>query len=259
MQRFLLLLGLFVLAPFGFARDITTLSGTTFHDVVVTGVERTGLDIQFKGGTAFLKFADLPGDTLAGFFQTGPGDGAEAPALAGAVAQPPAFDPNVENTADAAAPGTDLEFLPEIDALDGSVFQDVVITGIDRTGLRFRHRNGVGFLDFSLLPEQLRDRFHFNEARYSEGKAWREQRARGSAPMQRPNSTEAPTRQAEMAQPRSSFQGPTMYSNPGFRSGRFVPPATGTAPRGVSSSGSFSGRGSGSTGAGAAHVSGSRR
>lgn len=267
MRRFLLLsLALLSLARPGFGRDITTLSGQRFRDVVVTGIDQAGVDIRFSGGTAYLNFADLPADEVAAFFQTG-AEGAPPEATPPAPdAAAPEFDPNSEEAADSVAPSPDLQYVPEIDALDGSVYDDVVVTDIERTGLRFRHRNGTGFLDFSQLPDDLRRRYGYSDSGYARGKAWREHREQGRASTQRRSAGEMPARPAESQRPRASMppaaaQPPPASSNPIFNTSPFPTrePITGGFQGGGLPQGSFSGRASSHMGGGGAHSSGGHR
>src|SRR4051794_13288613 len=88
MKRFCSMLAVLALTTLsGSARTLTTISGAVFPDAVVTGVERTGLDIRFRGGTAFLRFDDLPRQELAAYLQTGGGE----PVPDATPQQPPAI------------------------------------------------------------------------------------------------------------------------------------------------------------------------
>lgn len=133
------------------ALDITTVTGQTFHNVTVTRVEKTGIGISHSEGTAFLAFSILPENIRNAFLQ------AEA-------------DP------DAVLPSAELAHSSEIMTLDGNVYRDVTITRIERSGIRISHRDGIGFLDFLILPIPLRNRYGYTEEKYMAGKAVREQK-----------------------------------------------------------------------------------
>lgn len=128
-----------------FARDITTLTGETYHEATFTRIETTGIAIAHRDGTAFLNFSVLPADIRAEF------------SIAGA-------DP------DAVQPGPELVHSPEIVTLDGTVYRDVTVTRIERTGVHISSRTGIEFLDFLNLPVPFRRKYGYTDAAYAAGK-----------------------------------------------------------------------------------------
>ena len=263
MRRIILLLAtLAALDLAAWSRDLTTTAGAVFPDAIVTGVEPTGLDIRFRGGTAFLKFSDVPPNEMAAFFQLGKGDSDEAQAQPPVIVAPP--EPEPEELAGPIEPPPDIQYVPEIDSLDGVVFDDCYVLSVDRRGLRFRHRDGIGFLPFSQLSEELRHRFDFQTLAHNSG------RGRGHAGASAGVSTTAPARPG-MAVPtttvgaRRSITGSsdrtqgTTFSNPAFgASSRSFSNAPAVSSHGgsVPSGSSFRGSNGGSFGG---HASGMRR
>jgi hypothetical protein len=150
------------------SRDIATLSGQTYRDVAVIRTDSNGIEIIHRDGLVFLEFSNLP-DALRGeFTQTKSAAAPKTPA-------PP----------ESVQPRPELAHLREIITLDGSVYRDVTIVRIERTGLRVSHREGSGLIDFLALPVSLREKYGFNEESYTAGKAAEEQKERTLVQTQR--------------------------------------------------------------------------
>lgn len=117
----------------------------------------------------------------------------------------------------------------DLTTLTGEVFHDIKITRIEKTGIGVMHRDGVVFLDFSVLRPETRQQLGYSEAAYSAGKieeaelyrrmqiavqAASEEQARQTAAQE---GTPEPSVQASSGFASESFSLPS-YSTRNFRS-----------------------------------------
>jgi hypothetical protein len=153
------------------ARDIVTLPGLVYKDAVITRVESAGISISFRGGTAFINFADLPPEVRAEFAQA-------------------------ELDADSVAPSPESARAGELTTIDGKVYRNVTVTRIERTGIRISHLDGIGFVDFVNLPTAARQRYGYSEAAYKAGRGAKQQRDFAVADTQRRTLADAAAREA---------------------------------------------------------------
>ena len=163
------------------ARDIVTVSGEVYHNATVTRVEETGIAITHRDGAAFIGFADLPADVRGQFDH--PGD-----------------------VPDSAQSSSALARAPEITTLDGVTYYNITINQIEKTGIRVRHRDGVGFIDFLRLPFQLRRKYGYTEAAYAAGKAIQQQQKLAAEENQRRIAANIAAREAKDQQRREQAQ-----------------------------------------------------
>lgn len=63
----------------------------------------------------------------------------------------------------------------DFQTLDGKVYKNVVVTRVEATGIRVSHDDGIGFIDFMLLPSALRKEFGFSQEAYAAGVAAKDQ------------------------------------------------------------------------------------
>lgn len=110
--------------------SLTTVLGRVFDDVVILGAEPNGLTFQHRGGTTKLPFTELPDEIRLKYdFKENAGVAFTSSSL-------------ISNR--------------------GEEFSDVVILSSDPVGLTFRHRDGTTKLAFADLPEDIRQKFHYN-------------------------------------------------------------------------------------------------
>lgn len=126
------------------ARDLTTTGGHTYRDVNVLSVDPNGIKISHRDGIAVLLVSDLPVEAQA--------------------------EITADPMSDEVLPTPELARVNEIITLDGTLYRDVTVTRIERTGIRVTHRDGLGFLDFGVLPKSIRDRYGYSELKYAAGK-----------------------------------------------------------------------------------------
>jgi hypothetical protein len=85
----------------------------------------------------------------------------------------------------------------DITTLKGETFYNVTITRIEKTGIGVMHRNGVVFLDFSILPEDIRREFGYTPEGYAAGQALIQQQQLAAAELQRRLDAEAAARREQ--------------------------------------------------------------
>lgn len=88
----------------------------------------------------------------------------------------------------------------DITTLKGETFYSVTITRVEKTGIAVMHRNGVAFLDFLILPEEIRREFGYTSEGYAAGQALLQQQQIAAAELQRRLDAEAAARQEQQRQ-----------------------------------------------------------
>ena len=84
----------------------------------------------------------------------------------------------------------------DITTLTGVTYRSVTVTRVEKTGIAISHRDGAGFLDFSILPADIRREFGYTEATYSAAQAAQKQQQELALETQRRLTAEAVARQA---------------------------------------------------------------
>jgi hypothetical protein len=85
----------------------------------------------------------------------------------------------------------------DITTLKGDSYYNVTVTRVEKTGIAVMHRTGVAFLDFLLLPEEIRREFGYNPEAYADGQALQRQQVAAAAELQRRLDAEAAARQEQ--------------------------------------------------------------
>jgi hypothetical protein len=85
----------------------------------------------------------------------------------------------------------------DITTLKGETFYNVTITRVEKTGIGVTHRGGVVFLDFSILPEDIRKEFDYSPEAYAAGQAALQQQQAAALEFQRRLAAETAAREAE--------------------------------------------------------------
>lgn len=163
-----------------------------------------------------------------------------------------------------------LALARDITTLTGQTYRNVTVTRIDKLGIGITHRDGFAFLDFSILPADIRREFGYTDAAYAAAQAaqtaQKQQQELVAIETQRRLAAEAATRQAELLRQREAAQAAAAlaaaqraaqappatiasrdytsrgYTSRDFGTSRYTPPATTTtipspSTRSVSSSG----------------------
>lgn len=85
----------------------------------------------------------------------------------------------------------------DITTLKGDTYYNVTVTRVEKTGIAVMHRTGVAFLDFLILPEEVRREFGYSPEAYAAGQALLQQQALAAAELQRRLDAEAAARQEQ--------------------------------------------------------------
>jgi hypothetical protein len=85
----------------------------------------------------------------------------------------------------------------DITTLKGETFYNVTITRVEKTGIGVTHRDGVVFLDFLMLPEDIRKEFGYSPEAYDAGQVALQQQQAAALEFQKRLATEAAVREAE--------------------------------------------------------------
>jgi hypothetical protein len=142
-------------------------------------VEEKGIRIVHRDGTAFLAVSELPLESQQQIY-------------------------DVEADVDNVQPSPDQARLVELVTLEGTVYRDVTVTRIERTGIRITHRDGLGFVDFNSLPASVRDRFGYTAARYAAGKVAKQRQQQISQTAQRQAEVQAAANHAKELEARQA-------------------------------------------------------
>jgi hypothetical protein len=109
----------------------------------------------------------------------------------------------------------------------GETFHDIKVTRIEKTGIGIMHRDGVAFLDFLVLPPEVRREFGYAEAAYAQGRIEQGQREEALRLAAQAAAEEQARRTAEAAaapQARTQYYTPTAadFSLPTYRGRSFA-------------------------------------
>ncbi len=85
----------------------------------------------------------------------------------------------------------------DIKTVPGQIYRGVTVTRIEKTGIAITHRDGAAFLDFSILPPEIRKEFGYTEDAYSAAVALQQQQQAATAEYQRRVAAESSARAAE--------------------------------------------------------------
>ena len=99
-----------------------------------------------------------------------------------------------------------LALARDITTLTGQTYRTITVTRVEKTGIAISHRDGAAFLDFSILPADIRREFGYTEAGYSAAQTTQKQQQEVAVEYQRRVAAETAARQAEEQRQRAEAQ-----------------------------------------------------